>query len=99
MPGLSAETPTLPLEPVAVVDPSDGQLAHFAGLNLSRAWMLASIASALPDGDKRKPLLNAYAARHAAAGLPYAVHPDYMLSHWVPSFALYWLTHPALLAP
>jgi hypothetical protein len=30
-----------------VTDPTDGQLAHLDGLNLSRAWMLEGIASVL----------------------------------------------------
>src|SRR5438132_2875751 len=32
-------------------DPSDPKLAHLDGLNLSRAWMLEGILSALPDDD------------------------------------------------
>lgn len=43
------------LRPVEVVDPSDGQLAHWAGLNLSRSWMMSSIAAALPDDHPRRP--------------------------------------------
>src|SRR5438105_11650686 len=34
-------------------DPSDPKLAHLDGLNLSRAWMLEGIASALPPDDLR----------------------------------------------
>ena len=80
------------LEPVAVVDPSDGQLAHWAGLNLSRSWMMASIADGLPDGDLLLEGLRSGAAAHADAGLPMAAHDDYMISHWVPTFAVYLLT-------
>ena len=36
-------------------DPSDPKLAHFDGLNLSRAWMLEGIVSALPVNDPRRP--------------------------------------------
>src|SRR5947199_6393792 len=38
------------LQPVVSPDPSDPKLAHLDGLNLSRAWMLEGIVSALlPD--------------------------------------------------
>ena len=45
--------------PIGVVtDRADGKLAHLDGLNLSRAWMLEGIASALPAADPRRaPLL------------------------------------------
>ena len=36
-------------------DPSDPKLAHLDGLNLSRAWMLEGILSALSDDDPRRP--------------------------------------------
>ncbi len=78
-------------KPVAVSDPSDGQLAHFAGLNLSRAWMLEGIAAQLPVGERQASLLNS-AEKHRAAGLDYATSDEYMISHWVPSFAVYLLT-------
>ena len=80
------------LAPVTVVDPSDGQLAHWAGLNLSRSWMLSAIAAALADNDQRIPVLAENAERHRDAGLATAGHPDYMISHWVPTFAVYLLT-------
>lgn len=84
------------LAPVEVVDPADGQLAHYAGLNLSRAWMLQGIATALADDDPRRSPLLALADAHAALGLPDALHPDYMVSHWAPSFALYFLSRRGL---
>ncbi|MBA2743864.1 MAG: DUF2891 family protein, partial [Chthoniobacterales bacterium] len=41
--------------PVAVSpDPSYPKLAHLDGLNLSRAWMLDGILSALPAEDQRR---------------------------------------------
>ena len=57
------------LRPVASPDPSDGKLAHLDGLNVSRAWMLEGIASALPEDDKRWPAILAAAASHSRAGL------------------------------
>jgi len=86
------ETLATRLAPVHVVDFADGQLSHYSGLNLSRAWMLAGIADALPVDDSRRPLLLDLAARHRTLGLPDALHLDYMVSHWAPTFALYVLT-------
>ena len=57
------------LTPVVSPDPSDPKLAHLDGLNLSRAWMLEGIASALPKGDKRLPSIMSAAEQHKAAGL------------------------------
>jgi len=76
------------LVPVQVVDPSDGQLAHWAGLNLSRSWMLRRIGEALPVDDVRRADLFRNAADHVVDGLSLAAHPDYMVSHWVPTFAV-----------
>lgn len=83
------------LRPVTVVDPSDGQLSHWAGLNLSRSWMMTSVADALPPGHRAVAGLRAGATAHANAGLPMASHDHYMISHWVPTFAVYLLTDAA----
>ncbi len=89
---------TLPqrLAPVHVVDFADGQLSHYSGLNISRAWMLRGIAGALTDGDERKSMLLALAQAHQELGLPDAMHPDYMVAHWAPTFALYLLSNRGL---
>ena len=79
------------LEPVVSPDPADGKLSHLNGLNLSRAWMLQGIASAL-DGDPAAPLLRAAAARHRDAGLAGVTGEHYAGSHWLGSFAVYLLT-------
>ena len=73
-----------------VTDKSDGKLAHLDGLNLSRAWMLEGIASALPNQDLRKRALTNAASAHKEAGIN-AVTNDmhYMGSHWLGSFATY----------
>ena len=80
------------LEPVRPVDSSDGKFAHLDGLNLSRAWMLQGIVSALPEGHECYSLLERAAARHAAAGLEGARGTDWMGTHWLGSFAIYLLT-------
>jgi hypothetical protein len=80
------------LAPAVVTDPSDPKLAHLDGLNLSRAWMLEGIASALPPGDPRLPALRAAAARHRDAGLQAVTGAHYEGGHWLGSFAVYLTT-------
>jgi hypothetical protein len=83
------------LEPVGSPDPSDGKLAHRDGLNLSRAWMLAGVASALPEADPRRPALERMAARHGEAGLAAIRAEHYAGAHWLGTFGVYWLTREA----
>ena len=78
-----------------MVDPANGQLAHWAGLNLSRSWMMAAIAAALPRDHALTAGLRVGAAAHAEAGLSTAALDDYMISHWVPTFAVFLLTGAA----
>ena len=73
-------------------DPSDPKLAHLDGLNLSRAWMLEGILSALPDDDPRRPALQAAADAHRHAGLAAVTGEHYEGGHWVGSFAVYLTT-------
>ena len=80
--------------PVAVSpDPSDPKLAHLDGLNLSRAWMLEGILSALPGEDSRRPALQAAADAHRHAGLAAVTGEHYEGGHWLGSFAVYLTTH------
>jgi hypothetical protein len=72
-----------------VNDPTDGKLVHLDGLNLSRAWALEGIASALPVGDKRVAALKAAAEEHAKTGLASVSSENYAGSHWLASFATY----------
>jgi hypothetical protein len=70
--------PTSPrtlLEPVAVSDRADGQLAHLDGLNLSRAWCLYGIG------------LREAAERHLEAGLAHVASGHFEGEHWLASFA------------
>ena len=73
-------------------DPSDPKLAHLDGLNLSRAWMLEGILSALPDDDPRRPALQAAADAHRHAGLAAVTGEHYEGGHWLGSFAVYLTT-------
>lgn len=76
------------LRPVVVADPADGQLAHFAGLNLSRAAAMVHMADALGEDDARHgPLLDA-AGAHLAGAVEAATRGDYMITHWAPAFVL-----------
>jgi len=73
-------------------DPSDPKLAHLDGLNLSRAWMLEGILSALPENDPRRPALQAAADAHREAGLAAVTGEHYEGGHWLGSFAVYLTT-------
>jgi len=93
---LSAFLPDIPKDgrddwlPVGVVnDPTDGKLVHLDGVNLSRAWALNGIASALPVEDPRRPALSASARVHGTAGEKSVSTPHYSGSHWLASFATY----------
>ncbi len=77
------------LAPGIVTDRSDPKLAHIDGLNLSRAWMLEGIASALPAKDRRRAALEAAASAHAAASLPAVTGEHYEGGHWLGTFAVY----------
>ncbi|MBX7212941.1 MAG: DUF2891 domain-containing protein [Thermoflexales bacterium] len=74
------------LVPARVVSYSDRQLAHFCGLNLSRAWMLRDLAHALPEGHALREAFLRGAAAHLTAGWQDALHSDIMVSHWAPTY-------------
>jgi hypothetical protein len=100
---LGAFLPGLPLDGSAgwlriavVTDHTDGKLAHLDGLNLSRAWMLAGIASGLPAEDPRIPALEATAATHRQSGLASVTGDHYEGGHWLGSFATYLVTQRGL---
>jgi hypothetical protein len=79
--------------PVAVSpDPSDPKLAHLDGLNLSRAWMLEGIVSALSQDDLRRDALTAAADPHRRSGLAAVTGAHYQGGHWLGSFAVYLTT-------
>ncbi|MBR0556103.1 DUF2891 domain-containing protein [Ciceribacter sp. L1K23] len=87
LPDLHQEQPRTIFTPVNVSDRSDGKIAHLDGLNLSRAWCLRSLATALPDGDPRNAAMMSAAERHLDAALPH-IAGDYMGEHWLASFAV-----------
>jgi hypothetical protein len=92
LPAAANGEPKSLFEPATVTDRSDPQLVHLDGLNLSRAWALRSIASALPSDDPACKVMVESAARHAAAALPHIAAGDYSGDHWLATFAVYLLT-------
>ncbi len=84
------------LEPVTPPDRSDGKFAHLDGLNLSRAWMLQGIVSALPEGHELYSPLERASALHAEAGMAGSRGDDWMGTHWLASFVTYLLTERGL---
>ncbi len=79
--------------PVAISpDPGDPKLAHLDGLNLSRAWMLEGILSALAADDPRRPALTSAVEAHRRAGLAAVTGEHYEGGHWLGSFAVYLTT-------
>ena len=93
LPQIPSKTANADWLPVAISpDPSDPKLAHLDGLNLSRAWMLEGILSALPANDARRPALANAAEAHRRAGLAAVTGEHYEGGHWLGSFAVYLTT-------
>ncbi len=91
LPGLARSEPKSLFTPADVTDRSDPQIVHLDGLNLSRAWCMRSIASALPKDDPARAVLAEAAARHAEASLPHVASGEYVGEHWLATFAVYML--------
>ena len=86
------------LEPGVVLDASDGKLVHLDGVNLSRAWALEGIASALSEDDPRIAALQAAADIHKEVGIASVSDEHYSGSHWLASFATYLTTRRGIAA-
>ncbi len=84
------------LQPVEVSDVTDGKIVHLAGLDLSRAWCLQGVASALPNDDPRRQVLLEAAQAHAEVGFGYVFSGHYAGEHWLATFAVYALTQVGL---
>jgi len=80
------------LSPAFVSDRSDPHIVHLDGVNLSRAWMLEGIMTALPERDPRRTIISASARAHREAGLEGVSPEHYAGSHWLGSFATYLVT-------
>jgi len=92
LPGAAQGEPKALFQPATVTDRTDPQLVHLDGLNLSRAWCMRSIATALPAGDPARAVLVSSAARHAESALEHVASGDYAGEHWLASFAVYLLS-------
>lgn len=92
LPEIQTDSAPALLHPVEVSVSSDEQLGHLAGLNLSRAWCLASIASALAQDDAARKRLEDAAQHHAVKGLSHVATGDYTREHWLGTFAVYMLS-------
>ncbi len=92
LPELTESPHDVVLDPVDV-DPeaAGGNELHLVGLNLSKAWCLAGVGSALGD-HRYAAVFERSAERHAAHGLERAFTDDYAGAHWLSSFVLYLLT-------
>ena len=84
------------LTPVVSPDPADGKFAHLDGLNLSRAWMLEGLVSALAPDQPLADVLGEAARAHCAAGLEGTRGSHYAGTHWLGSFAIYLMTGSGL---
>ena len=88
LPGIVDSLPAPLFTPAEVTNPADGQGAHLHGLNLSRAWCWRRLAETLPGDDPRVVACEDAALRHADAGLEDAATGPYMVTHWVPAYAV-----------
>lgn len=96
LPGVAAGQPRKVLTPATVADRTDPKIVHLDGLNLSRAWCMRHIASALPAGEPARAVLSRAATAHARDALAHVASGDYLGEHWLASFAVYMLTTPSV---
>lgn len=92
LPNLADGMPANLFSPALVTDSGDGQLGHLFGLNLSRAYNFRRIVEALPERNAHAPLLIQSAWALAEASLPLALGSHYLLDHWLPAYAVLFLT-------
>lgn len=95
LPGIPRNQPKALLQAAIVTDRTDPKLVHLDGLNLSRAWCMRSIATALPANDPARKILARSATAHAQAALPHVASGSYEGEHWLASFAVFMLTTPS----
>jgi hypothetical protein len=96
LPGIPGRADASWLPAGVVTNRADPKLAHIDGLNLSRAWMLEGIASALDPKDRRAAALQAAARQHREAALPQVTGEHYEGGHWLGTFAVYLVTRAGI---
>ncbi len=79
-----------------VSDLTDARIVHLVGLNLSRAWTLRGVASALAPDDPRRAAIEAASKVHEAAGLRHVFSGNYEGEHWLATFAVYLVSNAGL---
>jgi hypothetical protein len=79
-----------------VSDLSDPRIVHLVGLNLSRAWTMQGVLSALDATDPRRAPLETAMRLHAEAGLRHVFSGHYEGEHWLATFAVYHLTQAGI---
>jgi hypothetical protein len=84
--------------PAEVSDLTDPRIVHLVGLNLSRAWTIQGILSALAPDDPRRAALEKAEALHAEAGLRHVFSGHYEGEHWLATFAIYYSTKAGISA-
>jgi hypothetical protein len=92
LPDIAQGQPATLLSPATVADRTDPKIVHLDGLNLSRAWCMAGLVSALPADDPARERLTASALRHAEDALTHVASGHYEGEHWLASFAVYMLS-------
>ena len=92
LPDVAEGRPASLLAPATVADRTDPKIVHLDGLNLSRAWCMAGIASALPADDPARDRLMTAALRHAEDALTHVASGRYEGEHWLAPFAVYMLS-------
>jgi hypothetical protein len=92
LPGVSRGLPKSLMTPALVADRSDPKIVHLDGLNLSRAWCMAGVAAALPEGSRTRNALESAARLHANDALAHVTSGNYEGEHWLASFAVFTLS-------
>lgn len=92
LPGLEKGSAANLMKPAVVADRTDPKIVHLDGLNLSRAWCMYGIASALKSNLALSRLLRDAADVHAADALAHISSGSYEGEHWLASFAIYMLS-------
>ena len=83
---------TEPVETAGVSRPE--QLAgksHLIGLAFQRGLMMTRIAALLPPGDARSDVLRRLAAIHGIKGMQGMHDAGYLGSHWLGTYAVYYM--------
>ena len=71
-------------------------VGHTPGLNMSRAWMLAGIKNALNQASPYYEVISKLEQEHFETGWGVALDDDWMVSHWAPTFLVYYATGAGL---